>query len=454
MRWALVITGVLTILLALVIWGGTATGGSLFVLGVSLFIGMLSAFVALAGWLFFSRLPAGAQVLIARDPSARQIVAILVLIGVGLYAGGFFWDEVWHRVYGGFRDDFLWPPHFLIYSSLAMLAGFAGYGLRFVVAGRGSLRERIRTEPMIGLMGLVAAFLVVSVPSDLVWHQIYGKDITAWSLPHLTLFGGSAVVALTGVGLQLSIVPSQPWRGLRGLSAREWVAIGLLALAVVTIVQIGTTEWEGIPDPDVVGRIDLPNAFWDRPEWLYPVVVVAIGLFYGTLTLHALQRAGAATLVGALVLGFRMISLAAVAPEAAAYGLGATTHLLLLAPFVTLDVWYGVRRSQPNSATTLIGGNLLAVAVSLLAGLPLIGAAMAYPRVNANTLPGMVIVSVGMGLAAGWAGARVGDWLGALDRRPESVPIDRRVIRLSLGAAALAIALVLAIILTAKPPVA
>jgi hypothetical protein len=454
LRTVAVVCGALVILLALVHWGGTASGGPTFVLGVAVYAGLIVTFGALGWWLLFSPLPDGAQPDTRRDPATRQLMAILVLIGVALYAGGFFWDEVWHRIYGTFGNDFLWPPHFLIYASLALIAGFAGYGLRFVVVGgQGGLRQRIRKEPLVALLGLTALFLAMSAPSDEVWHRIYGKDITAWSLPHLSLLGGSALVALAGVSLQLSILPRQAWGSLRGLRRQEWIAIGLIALATILIVQIGTTEWEGMSSPDSAASSQFLGPFWQRPEWLYPVVVVSIGLFFGALTLHALRRAGAATLVGLLVLGFRALALAAIGLEATTRGLGVVSHALLIPPMIALDVWYAVRRQQPDSLTTLIGGNLLAGVVFLIVGLPVINATLNYPRINGDTLPGMIGFGLLMALAAGWAGARLGRWLGTLDRQPEAAPIGLRVLRMSIGALAVAVALAVLIIFTAKPPV-
>jgi hypothetical protein len=95
-------------------------------------------------------------------------------------------------------------------------------------------------------------------------------------------------------------------------------------------------------------------------------------------------------------------------------GFNATAHLLLLPPLIALDLWYAARISQADTLATLIFGNLFAGAGFLLVGLPLISTLMAYPRVNATTLPAMIGFSLLMALAAGWAGARLGAWLGAI----------------------------------------
>src|SRR6185437_14268410 len=63
------------------------------------------------------------------------LVAVLAF-GSGLaFVVGTAWDELWHRQFGGFGNDFLWPPHLLMYVSLGLNLCFAVAGL--VVALRG-----------------------------------------------------------------------------------------------------------------------------------------------------------------------------------------------------------------------------------------------------------------------------------------------------------------------------
>jgi hypothetical protein len=271
----------------------------------------------------------------------------------------------------------------------------------------------------------------------------------------LILLGGASLVALVGAGVQLSVVPLRSWRGLRGFSRQEAVALGLTVCATLMMVQIGTTEWEGL-------RLSLMNdadafrqAFWQRPEWLFPVVVGSIALFFGAFAIHAFRRAGVATLVGLFVVAARVLMLGLARAESSSFGyaLGATAHLMLLAPFLALDAWYAVRRRRASASSTLIGGSLLAGVACLVAGLPLIASTMEYPRINGDTLPGMIGMSLAMALAAGWAGARFGGWLGSLDRRSEYVPVGPRTVRTALAALAVSVVLTLAIVLTAQPPV-
>ncbi len=86
-------------------------------------------FAFLGWWLFLSPLPRPIRPV---APSAsvlrgRRWVASLMLVGGALGFVGTNWDELWHRLYGGFGNDFLWPPHLLIYGSLALNGALPGW---------------------------------------------------------------------------------------------------------------------------------------------------------------------------------------------------------------------------------------------------------------------------------------------------------------------------------------
>jgi hypothetical protein len=440
------------VLIALVGWGGTARPGPLFAFGVALLIGMITAFGLLTWWLYGSAMTSGPDQVTALPTELRQLLVVLVLISGMLFVLGGVWDEVWHRRYGGFGDDFLWPPHLLLYSSITMIGLFAGGGLLSVMRRAGDIRQRFRAEPLIGLLALVATYLVASLPSDQLWHTIYGRDITAWSLPHLVLVSGIGWLMLVTVALQLSIVPLGLWRGPRGTSGRELIALVLIGWATTALLQVGTAEWEGIIAIERGGDA-FSNAFWQRPEWLYPVVVVCIALFGGLFALHALRRAGSATLVGLLVLSFRFLSLAVF--QADQVGLGYVSQLLILPPMLALDLWYALRLRQAETGVTLLAGCLLAGASFLIFGLPYISQALVYPRVNASTVPSIAGIGLIMALGSGWAGARLGAWIGGIDHRAETlVPLSARMSWIAFGTFAVALAFVAIFILIAAPPTA
>jgi hypothetical protein len=445
----------LTILLFMVAWGGSARTGPTLALGIAALLGVAALFGVAGWWLYLSPLLGGKSVPIAPPTAQHKVITRLVLASGLFFTVGGLWDEVWHRRYGvgAVIDDFLWPPHILLYSSIALVAVCAAVGLAVAFRGEGGLRERFRADPLLGMLGLVAAYQVVSLPSDAIWHKIYGLDITAWSLPHIIITVSISLVLLMTATAILGGVPRREWRTLRGLSLDEFLALVGIAWAMVVLLQVGTTEWDGLTA--IGSRASegvYRDAFWARPEWLYPVVIVAIALFLGMFALRAVRRAGAATVVGLIVLGFRLITLALLHGETVK--MGAIPHLTALPALAALDLWHARRLTKASETGTLIWGSLIAGAAFLLFALPAISAWAIYPRVNVSTLPGMIFFGLVMALAAGWAGGRLGERFGAIHRseNPVTGKISPLVAWLSVGGLALAAAFVVVFILTARPP--
>jgi hypothetical protein len=452
-RWqpALIALGVLIVLISLVNWGGTATPGPKFVLGVSLLLGLIAAFVGLGWWLLASWLPGGARIQpIAGAGTIRAFAAAVACSSGLLFISGGLWDEIWHRKYGGFGQDFLWPPHLLLYSSIALIALLAcGSMIVLALRGSGGLRERVRAEPLLGLIALTATYLIASLPSDELWHRIYGRDITAWSLPHVILVSGIAGVMLASVPLALSSVPRFiSWRGLGRLQAGEVVALTLIAWATTMFLQIGTAEWDGVQAIGQGSGNAYRDAFWQRPEWLYPVVIVTIALFGGRLAQQVTRRVGTATMVGLIVLAFRLLLIEA---NGARGQIGFTPHLLILSAMVALDGWVWLMRDRMP-----VVGNLVSSLVFLAVALPIIPALIMYPRINADTLPGMIVMGVLMGLAGGLAGSWLGGMLARFGVRETSETARVQAVRTegftALGGLVLAAAVVVVSVSVAVPP--
>lgn len=454
LRSTLVVTGSLGILLSLVRWGGVARSGPLMWAGVALFTGLILLFGLLVWWLYRSPLAGqSAQSKARSSAGVRQFVSSLALLSGMAFVVGGLWDEVWHRRFGGFGDDFLWPPHLLLYGSLFIFACFAFGGMLTLARGTGGIRQRFRGEPVIGLLFLASAYLVASLPSDQLWHTIYGRDLTAWSLPHVMIAGGVAFVMFCAATLQLSVMPLEPWSGPRKLRGQELLALLLIAWATTVLLQLGTTEWDGLRSFNGRGNDVFRGAFWRRPQWLYPVVVVSIALFSGTFALHAIRRIGVATLLALFVLLFRVILIKALGADDPIVGIGWLAHLLMVAPLLALDLWYAARVRRSEEVSTLVGGNLLAGALFLLAGLPIMTRVMVYPPVNGTTVPSMVAMGLLMALVAGWAGARFGAWLAILDRPAGSpVALSSRVMVISLSALLVTAVLILFVIAATSAP--
>ena len=448
---AIIGTGALVVIVALVNWGGTARPGPLFALGVGVLLGLMAVFVGLGWWLLASPLPASART--APIPGAIRLRSLAAAVAASsglLFVSGGLWDEIWHRRYGGFGNDFLWPPHLLLYGSIALIAALAAGALLVIgLRGSGGLRERVRAEPLLGLIALVSAYLIFSLPSDELWHRIYGRDLTAWSLPHIILVTGIAAVMLSSVPLALSGVPRGSGRFLERLRAGEVVALVLVAWALTVLLQIGTAEWEGLRAVQSGSGDAFRDAFWQRPEWLYPVVIVAVALFCGRLVQAATGRIGAASVVGLLVLGFRVGMMAA--NGAGTVGLGFVPHLLILPALFALDAASWALGSRDRSGLI---ANVVSVAVFLVVALIALPLLVVYPRVNATTLPGMILMSLVMGALAGAAGSSLGGMLAKLSDAPN--PTEPRAVRrdglTALAGLCAAVLIVIVSVAVASPP--
>ena len=433
-------------------WGGAARIDARFWTGVVIMSALVLAFGAVTWWLFLSPVPAGKKVrLPGLSPTVRQAVAFLATISNLMFIAGGNWDEAWHRRFGvgAAINDFFWQPHLMIYGSMALTALFAIGGLLQLLRGRGDIRLRFRAEPMIGLLALTSAFMAFSAPSDAVWHQIFGLDITAWSLPHVLLATSGALVMLTTAAMHLAQRPATGWRGLGGLSLSEALAGLMLGASIVLFTLIAATEWESIT---AIG-VGLPAAFWSRPEWLYPVVLLSLASLLGHIALHATKRVGFATLVMLVALGLRWSLMSLAGLTVAQQGVPVTANLLLLLPALALDGWYRLRRGEPESSGTLVGGALVSTTFGLLTILPLIATTMVFPRVNAATIPPMILFGLLMGLWFAWTGSGVGRWLGSLGAGQEkAATLNPRAVWVGASALVLLALFTVVYMLTATLP--
>src|SRR5262249_47226029 len=84
-------------------------------LGIVVLGGIMLLFAGLGWWLYVSPIDEPAP-MIDTSPQAlrnRRIIGGLACVAGLSLAVALVWDELWHRIYGGFGDDFLWPPHLL-----------------------------------------------------------------------------------------------------------------------------------------------------------------------------------------------------------------------------------------------------------------------------------------------------------------------------------------------------
>lgn len=372
---------------------------------------LISVFALLAWWLFFSpipRLPRPAATS-ERVVRTRRLLAVLILGSGWLGVIGARWDELWHRMYGGLGDDFLWPPHLLLYVSLGMNVVFAGLGLGIALRGRGGLRERFRAEPVMGLLGLIATYQMASIPVDLLWHAIIGPDISAWSLPHGLLALTISGVHICGIAIALSTLGERAWRaGPRSLRPMELVVLGLISMTALNLLQFGTTEWEWGS-----GR-SLDAVVLARPAWAYPLVMLLIGSASAHLAIYGTTRISAASIVAFTVLLVHGLTLAIY--RASIPGVTLVSHLLLVPPALALDAWYWLRFRQVEHLGTRWGGAAIYSGVFLAGALPYLAWIMpGLAMTNADRLATIAVVFP-VGLLAAAVVSRMAVWLGRLGR--------------------------------------
>lgn len=399
---------------ALAIWGGVPAQRQVaFAVGVLILLAALLAFGA-AGWYLLLR-PAQEPIAaggLLSVPTRRLLAALLLIGGLNLVVGGF-WDEVWHRRYGiPFGEDFFWRPHLLIYSAIAIMGLLALSGLVVLARrGRGSLPARFQAEPAAGLLVLVGAFMLLALPADPLWHQIYGQDISAASIPHLLVAFTFALTMILAAAIQLSTLPASG--AASGLRPAELPAILSLAFVLLIGLQAMTTDWEGSQGP-----------FLGRPEWLLPATIAGLAVFVGALAKASLRRtatgragaasrSGAATLTGLTALAIRLGLLTLFdAPN-----ITTKAWLLALLPLLALDLagWFTQlrRRPWPRVVATPWAAGLAAAASMTVAGFPLLNRFYAYPQITLANLPEMVMAVAVAAVGAAWAGQAAGDFIAA-----------------------------------------
>jgi hypothetical protein len=360
-------------------------------------IGLLVAsFLAITWWLLLAPLSSSSRT--ARSaPRARHIAATLVLVSGAFFTVGARWDELWHRIYGGFGDDFFWPPHLLMYAGLGLNLVFALVGIATAIVPRTadgavptsnqrSIRERLRDEPAISLLGITAAFQLASIPSDLVWHQIIGPDLTAWSLPHVVLAATTTTVLFAGVALSRARRYELGWR-------TDALTIGILVTSQLALLQVGTTEWDWSTDADrAVGGV-----LASRPAWSYPLITVVVGVLHSAVARIVTGRVGAASMVAAICLLVQGAT-AVVGRIHAPPGPSAVTAMAVAYGAVAMDLWWRYRRrSGPGDGfasgiTHLALPDLIAGTCAWVAGFSVLGLS-------------------GIGRQAGIASDDIGTWL-------------------------------------------
>ena len=305
--WILAAVAGVAIFAAFAVWGGipAETNVELFWLQAGGFFLVICAFV-LAFWHLLIR-PLAPNL---RQPqsdtlpsrASETIALVLASGGISIVVGGV-WDELWHRSYGiPFGEDLFWRPHLLMYFGFATatVAGF--WALLYLNRNlRGNFQQRFRSNPLVGVLILNAAFLFYALPADPLWHWIFGEDITAWSIPHLILLASFVLTQLLALAFHVSTLRRRDWHTIFEFRLGDSLSLLILAAILLLWLQLMLIDWDA-----ALSGLRLEWLGLYRPEWLLAANLLACVTFTGIIATRVLRCAGAATAAGLLALGIRV----------------------------------------------------------------------------------------------------------------------------------------------------
>ncbi len=253
----------------------------------------------LAWWLFASPVTPPAQPVRAVSAKTSQTFGLLIALGVFLFSIGGYWDASEHVVTGIIPggEDFLWPPHLMLYAGFLLsfvvaVAGLVALAKPNLAAGIRDPRLWVRRSPYVGATVLAAGYGLLSVPGDAIWHEIYGIDLTAWSPPHVFLLAASASTVICAIGLLLQSGTQEKRSGGRSL-----FILLLLAVMLNEAYLIGVLEWE---------LRTVVSLVLERPSWLYPVILGGLAFFVVSLGRRLVPGPWTATTVAIFFFAWRI----------------------------------------------------------------------------------------------------------------------------------------------------
>jgi len=273
---------------------------SLFLEGAVFSAIAIGGIALLAWWLYGSPVSAAVEKALPVSAATSRTFGLLIALGVFLFSVGGYWDASEHVVTGIIPggEDFLWPPHLMLYagfllSFIVAVAGLVALAKPNLAASIRDPRLWVRRNPYVGATVLAAGYGLLSVPGDAIWHEIYGIDLTAWSPPHVFLLAASATTVICAIGLLLQSSVKGQRRG--GLSL---FILLLLAVMLNEAYLIGVLEWE----------IKTVTSFvLERPTWLYPVILGGLAFFVISLGRRLVPGPWTATTVALLFFAWRIL---------------------------------------------------------------------------------------------------------------------------------------------------
>lgn len=355
---------------------------------------------------------------VERHSGAPAKYAVPVAVGMlGLLLGGVgeSTDIAYHVDFG--RDDSLFTiPHTLILVGIGMIAlsGTLALLLPGPVAP-GSVRLGRWALPPGGMVVVLCSTVALGAfPLDGIWHALFGEDLTLWSPTHLLLLGGPTL-AILGLMLLLreGAALGTPTRAAR---AGEVVLAGIFLLA---LTDFQSEFGFGVPQFRLL---------------FHPITIAIAAGFALVLARGLLGRFGA-------LKALAVFSVIAAAPLA--IGLIEPDRTLDRAPLYLVEalvIELAALRSWRNPLALGAVAGLGAGSIGLAAEWGWSQVWMPFPWGD-SLLPEAALLAPVAGAAAGVVGARVAL---ALAGRP-ALPLGRLPARAAVGAALLAIVVVLAI---------
>lgn len=446
--WIIVAAAGVGLFVAFAIWGGIPSDVSAgaFWAQSAVFLLVIFAFV-LAFWHLLARpLAPGLRQpqKVALTFRAREVLALILACGgLAIVVGGV-WDEVWHRSYGiPFGEDLLWRPHLLMYFGFATASACGFWALLYLNRNlRGNFQQRFRANTMVGLLILNAAFLFYALPSDPVWHLIFGEDITAWSIPHLILLISFVLTQLLALELHVSTWRRHEWHVIFKLRLSDSLSLLVLASMQMIWLQLMLIDW----DATLLG-INLEWMGHYRPEWLQAANLTACVAFVGVVATRVTRCAGAATTAGLLALLIRLALIRLFDADMLQF----VAWIAALLPLIAIDIWAyycsAMRKTEPDWR-----GTAIAVIAAMVLNAPVMRSLYQLPTTDNLAYAAAIIVT---GLGVSWLANQLAD--GMLRQRETIVSAtgERQSVKpaVSFGILAAFLAFIVVFIATASPPV-
>lgn len=416
-----------------------------FGVGVATLVGMTLLTLFAGWWLLMRPLPEGVKPFTATPVSRLQrwVIGLLLIVGLTFYAFGIVWDEIWHIQSGiPFGEDFWWRPHQLLYIGLLIILGLSIYCWWILLKrGTGTWAQRFRGSPMLGVIVLNGVLFAYAIPADPVWHEIYGEDLTALSVPHVLVILLAVVGLLAGFGVLFPVLRKRAaWAPIWKLQLPTSLMLVALVSLSLMLTALLTSDWFGLSAADIA---DGTYIIFSRPAFPLAIFLAFIPIWLGTIAVRSLRLIGAATTVGVLVIVIRFSLNTALSYEE---NLIPYAWMIQLGCLIAVDGLHFWRRDETTWWQIMLVGGL----VGSVTTLPLINAFFLFPEIGANNVVSMVVATfVGAGYGA-WLGCVIGDYFAS--RRGDSavVPSENRAIIVTMLAT---LVFLIFFVVTATPPV-